>query len=848
MFNLKTTAIYQAVRQEKNPFFSGAAFLKNFFFWLSVIFALVFFFGIMTAELSEGLLKKAMGAAIISLVISLFFLEVSLFYKSKIKLPKTRYPLAEALHQPEDFNLASFLDFEAAKICWQAVRAAKSRRFKEISQELLLFFLLKSKNKEINFVFGRAGLLRSEIKTALKEMLNRTPEPESVFGFERIILEAAKIAEERGKEQIGIGDILVAFAFFDDFFQKFLNLNNLSKDDFKHLVFWYERVEKKFWESRRFWEYENLLKRGSLARDWAAGYSITLDRYALDLREFVRKTGLREIVGHQREIGRCEQILEKQEINNVLLVGEPGTGRESIVLAIAQRAFCGKSSPTINHKRVLEFDLGQLAASTSSFEELEKELEDCFSQVAQAGNIILVIKEIHNFLSPVIRPGTMDISGVLSRFLPLSSFQIIATTSYEGLHLILERRPAILNLFEKVEVTEISENETLELLENFLPFFEKKYKCFVNYKALREILRLSSRYLQDLPFPEKAIRLLDESMSWLVKFSKEKVLLPEHIRKVVSEKVEIPLDLMGEKEKEILLNLENLLHERIINQEEAVNEISSALRRARAEIQIRNGPLGSFLFLGPTGVGKTETSKAIAAVYFGSEKKMIRIDMSEFQTTKDIKRLIGGEEEKGILITAVRENPFSLVLLDELEKAHPNILNLFLQVLDEGWLTDGFGRKVDFKNTLIIATSNAGAEIIREDIQQDKKMDIIKENLLDYLFRARVFRPEFINRFDAVVVFKPLTKENLLGISKLLLQKVANILKDKGINFEITRELKEKIVELGYSPQFGAREMQRVIQDKIENVLAKAILDGRVKRGNTVRIDPSHFELIIGNS
>ena len=283
------------------------------------------------------------------------------------------------------------------------------------------------------------------------------------------------------------------------------------------------------------------------------------------------------------------------------------------------------------------------------------------------------------------------------------------------------------------------------------------------------------------------------------------MLLSKHVAKIVTEKTQIPVGEIEVKEKEILLNLENLIHQEIINQEEAVKEISSALRRARAKFRFRKGPMGCFLFLGPTGVGKTETSKAMTEIYFGSENRMIRLDMSEFQAISDIPRLIGALGQEGLLTTRVRENPFSLILLDEVEKAHPNILNLFLQVLDEGHLTDGQGRKVDFKNSIIIATSNAGYQIILEAIKQKRNGQGLKEKLLDYLFDQAIFRPEFINRFDAVVVFSPLTKENSLDIAELLLQKLKKNLTEKEIDFIITQPLKEKIVELGFSPVFGAQ-------------------------------------------
>jgi ATP-dependent Clp protease ATP-binding subunit ClpC len=422
---------------------------------------------------------------------------------------------------------------------------------------------------------------------------------------------------------------------------------------------------------------------------------------------------------------------------------------------------------------------------------------------------------------------------------------MVATASYAGLHRIIEKNSALLNLFDKVEVAEISPNETLIFLENNTLFFERKHKRAIGYKALREVIKLSARYLGQIPFPDRAMRLLDEAMVFLSAHTKDKILLPQHIQRIVSDKVQIPIGEAEAGEKQKLLNLEALMHQRLINQEEAVQDVSSALRRSRAEVNVKSGPIGSFLFLGPTGVGKTETAKALAAIYFGSEGRIIRLDMSEFQNVEDVKRFLGSDTEPGLLTTPVRDKPFSLVLLDELEKAHPNILNLFLQVLDEGWITDGLGRKVDFKNCIIIATSNAGAEIIRQMVSEGKPQDTLKKELQNHILQAGIFRPEFVNRFDSVVVFKPLSKQNLLDIAQLQLNKLAKSLADKGIKLDITKELKEKIVEMSYSPEFGAREMKRVLQDSIEDNLAKAMLSGQLKRGSKIVIDPVDLHLII---
>jgi len=570
-----------------------------------------------------------------------------------------------------------------------------------------------------------------------------------------------------------------------------------------------------------------------------------LDRFSIDLSEMVKRQGFPETVGHQKEISAMERILSRRESkNNVLIVGESGSGRKSMIQALTIKSVLGESLPEINYKRVAQLDLPALISQVKSQEEIASILDTIFKEVITAGNIILVIDEFHNFVGEISRAGTFDISGVISPYLPLLSFQIVAITTFEGLHKNIEQNSSILSLFEKVEVSEISERETLLLLENLALNLEVKYKKFISYPALRDIINYCLKYITSAPFPEKAMNLLDEVMVYLTQ-TKDRILLPKHVAKIVSEKTQIPVGEVEAKEKEILLNLETVLHRKIINQEEAVKEVSAALRRARADLTIRKGPMGCFLFLGPTGVGKTETSKALAEIYFGSENRMIRLDMSEFQNVTDTPRLLGSPEEEGLFTTQVRERPFSLILLDEIEKAHPNILNLFLQVLDEGHLTDGLGRKVDFKNSIIIATSNAGYQVILEALKKDKAMPEIKDELLDFLFKEGIFRPEFINRFDAVIVFKSLTKENLLDIAELLLQKLKKNLKEKEIEFVITQPLKEKIMELGYRPVFGAREMRRVIQDKIENVLAQGFLSGQLKRGDKVEIDPAEFKLKI---
>lgn len=833
-FNLKKTAIFRAVKWERYPFFKFARILKKIFFYFLIFFFLVFLYGFLTDFLNRAAQRFYLGFSSIFLTLCVFFFLLETFFNSKLKKPELKIKIKNALRNPENYNLAEFLDFKVAK----SVRKSRNNTSK------LLYYLI-SGNPELNFIFNRALLRAKEIKKILKEHLKvqkQIIDKECLEkDFKETIIDSLKIAQKKGKERVEKGDILTALAKHDFVFKKILINSKLTKEDIENLTWWLEDLEKRIDERKRFWKRRNLIKKGSLAKEWSSGYTVTLDKFSTDLSEMVRVKGFPEIIGHKREIAATERILSRKETNDVLLVGEPGSSRKSVVHALATKSALGESLPEINYKRLVLLDLSSLTAQSGGMEKLEHMLDNIFQEAFRAGNIILVIDELHNFIGGKARPGAFDISGVLASYLQFPQFQIIGITNFDGLHRRIEQNQSILSLFEKVEVSEISERETLMLLEDFAIILEAKYKIFLSYQALRDIIGYCSKYIPVIPFPEKALDLLDEVVIH-VSQSKEKIVLPSHVADIVSEKTQIPVGEIEIKEREILLNLENLIHERIINQEEAVKEVSAALRRSRAEITSGERPMGSFLFLGPTGVGKTETSKALAQIYFSSEEKMIRLDMSEFQATEDIPRLIGSPGEEGLLTTPVRENPFSLILLDEIEKAHPNLLNLFLQVLDDGRLTDGLGRKVDFKNTIIIATSNAGYQIILEALKKKTEWSCVKEKILDYLFEKAVFRPEFINRFDAVVVFKPLSEKNLLDIANLHLQKLKNNLAKKDIDFVITSDLKKKITELGYDPTFGARQMRRVIQDKIENALARSILSGDLKRGNRVEIDPENFE------
>jgi ATP-dependent Clp protease ATP-binding subunit ClpC len=811
----------------------------------------LFLYGFVLEKFYDTFNEILLGITIIFLILSISCWYKELFFNLKLKKPEIRTTIKQALTEPEKYNLAEFLNFEVALAVNKSLRFIKLKKDKSngVTSGILFYFLLKS--KRLNFIFSRALLDAKEVEKTLRQYYKIMKENKLfVFkdgfseDFQNTILESLKVAEQKNHQRVEIGDILIALTRHNLIFQEVINASSVRADDIEDLVQWFEFLEQKIEQNKSFWEWDNLIKKGSLAKDWASGFTLTLDRFSIDLSEVAKRRAFAETIWHQKEIENIERILVRQKNNNVLLVGEPGVGKKGIIQGLALRSRLGKSLPDLNYKRIVALDIPAILTQAQSREDAQAILDKIFQETAFAGNVILTINNFHNFVRMENQPGIIDITGILSSYLLSSNFQIIAITTYDGLHKYIERKPGIMELFEKVEGLELSHKETLFVLQNLSLFYEQKYKKFISFSALKKIIFLADRYIPNVLFPGKAINLLDEVMVCAT-LKKDKIILPEHIIKVVSKKIKAPIGEAETKEKELLLDLEKLIHKRIISQKEAVKEVSTALRRTRAEVTEQKGPMGTFLFLGPSGVGKTETAKALAEIYFGSEKKVIRFDMSEFQNMIDITRLIGSTKEDGLLTTQVRENPFSIILLDEIEKAHKNILNLFLQVLDEGHLTDGLGRKIDFKNSIIIATSNAGYEIILKSLEQKKEWQEIKQNILDYIFEKAIFRPEFVNRFDATVVFEPLDKESLLDITELMLQKIKKSLKNKNINFVINKPLKDKIVELGYNPTFGARELKRVIQDKIENVLASALLSDELKKGSTVEIIIKQDEFVL---
>ncbi|MDD4358736.1 MAG: ATP-dependent Clp protease ATP-binding subunit [Candidatus Pacebacteria bacterium] len=816
--------------------------LRVIFFFAFLIAVFYFIYGFMADNFPLELAEPILFSAFFSFSCFLLFFNLAFFFDDALRRSK----VINGDIENNDINLADFLSINAATRVKKAINFAKKKKI-EVNSSILLYFLLNNKNRKIDFILNRLLISKKLLLSRAKESMLYTKDINEGTGLSydltSIILEAAKASIRRKGFYIKTADILSALSKIEPNFKELLRRSKLKKEDIDNINYWQEHLLRRVSENKKWWHKDNLSKFGSVARDWACGFTPTLDKYSTDLTELVQRLGFVEIIGHENERAQVERILIRDNDNNVLLVGDDGVGRFSIVRAIAERSYLNQSLPELNNKRFVEIDMNSILTSSSTIDEVEIILDTCLREASCAGNVILVLSNFDNYLSDGNIAAKADISSLIAPYLKFSEFKFIAVTSYNGLHKYIERKPQILSFFEKIEVKESSKDETILILEREIPFLECKYNIFITYPAILKIIELCDKYIHDNPFPKKAITLLNDVCVY-ANSKKEKIVLDKHVEEIISEKTEIPVGKITADERDTLLNLEDLIHKRIINQVEAVNEVAASLRRARSGIKTKNGPMGSFLFLGPTGVGKTETAKALAEVYFGSETKMIRFDMSEFQTVEDVKRFIGDGNNPGLLTTDVQENPFSLILFDEIEKAHPNILNLFLQVLDEGIITDSMGRKIDFSNTIIISTSNAGYQIILNAIKENKPMDSIKQDILDYVFKQGLFRPEFINRFDATVIFKALTKENLLQIAELRFKKLQQNLLRKQINLNVPHKVKMQIVELSYNPEFGAREMRRVIQDKVENALAKAFLANQIKEGDTISIN-ENFEITV---
>ena len=644
--------------------------------------------------------------------------------------------------------------------------------------------------------------------------------------------------------------------------------------------------------------------------------TLTLDQYSRDLTAMAADGNLDPVVGRDKEIARLIQILSRRTKNNPCLVGEPGVGKTAIVEGLAQRIISGMVPESVKNKRVVVLDLSGMVAGSKYRGEFEERIRNVINEVRSNQGILLFIDELHTIIGAGGAEGALDASNILKPSLSRGEIQLIGATTLEEYRKYIEKDAALERRFQPVTVEEPSEEETIEILKGLRPYYEKHHGVAIEDSALEAAVKMSERYINDRFLPDKAIDIIDEAASKVrlggcrmapevdalelelheIQKDKEKAVkqadlslakelqarqreIETEISKykekeerrnkrkkisvtetsvadIISDWTKIPVQRLTEGETKRLARLEKELHKRVIGQEEAVKAVAQAVKRGRVGLKDPNRPIGSFLFLGPTGVGKTELSKALAEAVFGSEQAMIRVDMSEYMEKNSVSKLIGsppgyvGYDEGGQLSEKVRRNPYSVLLFDEIEKAHPDVFNILLQVLDDGHITDAHGRKVDFKQTIIIMTSNAGAQAIIEPKKlgflsnNDEKQDYerMKSGVMEEV--RRLFKPEFLNRIDEIMVFHPLNKTHIKKIVNIMLKTLEKRCKEQlDIQLKITESVKDFLAEAGFDSKYGARPLRRAIQTKLEDPMANALLEGTIKRGDTVRIQLHQKEI-----
>jgi ATP-dependent Clp protease ATP-binding subunit ClpC len=653
---------------------------------------------------------------------------------------------------------------------------------------------------------------------------------------------------------------------------------------------------------------------GPTAETKRASRTPTVDQLGINLTDAVRAGKIDPVIGREKEIERVIQILSRRTKNNPALIGEPGVGKTAIAEGLAQRIVSGDVPETLANKRVLTLDIGSLVAGTKYRGEFEERLKKIIEELRSTSDAVLFIDELHTLVGAGAAEGAIDAANILKPPLSRGELQCIGATTLDEYRKYIERDAALERRFQPVMVEEPTLEQTIDILFGIRERYEQHHRVRITDEAARAAADLSIRYITDRHLPDKAIDLIDEASSRvrlrhssappelkaaqkeLERIQKEKEaavndqdyeraqqlrdaesaarasadqlrsdwqsalasqvpdVTDEDIAQVVALWTGIPVTRIAQEESERLLQMEDALHHRVVGQQEAIDTISKAVRRARAGLKDPKRPIGSFIFLGPTGVGKTELAKALAEFMFGSEDALIKIDMSEFMERHNVSRLVGappgyvGFEEGGQLTEAVRRKSYSVVLLDEIEKAHPEVFNMLLQILEDGHLTDAKGRRVDFRNTVIIMTSNVGAKSLLKDTslgfrpvtadvaeERERQYDRMKEKVLDQL--KTQFRPEFLNRVDSLVVFRSLTVEEIREIVDLLLARVRDQLKAQEIGLSVSQEAKDHLIKLGYDADYGARPLRRVIQSMVEDPLAEALLVGSFKAGDQVMVD-----------
>ncbi|PIY93381.1 MAG: hypothetical protein COY69_01990 [Candidatus Magasanikbacteria bacterium CG_4_10_14_0_8_um_filter_32_14] len=739
----------------------------------------------------------------------------------------------------DKFDLNNFLTENTKEVLQKSFLLAKDNNNSEITSLHIFYTLLSS--DEIIGIFVRLGIsiksLQARVGSLLKKTKNTIDANNKYFGddFWQIIFNTFDITANFKDSAIRTSELLLATVRQSESLQEILYDLEVENQKLNNVVEWVRMNEY------LFDEYHKLRRAASSVNKYGMDKALTsvatpfMNNYSKDLTLYAKYGHLSQCVAREKEIEEIFNIIEAGS-KNVILVGEHGVGKMAIIEGIVQKMISGEAPKKLLDKRFVQISTSTLLAGTT-VSGAQQRLIKIMNEVSYAKNIILFINNIHDLMGMSLNQGeeSLDVSETLAEYLSDGNFTMFATTLPEGYnrHIV---NSEIGTVFTKVSISEMNENQAISVLESKAGEIEYKNKIFFSYDSLFKCVTLADKFFFDQNLPASAISLLSEVGNFVKNKKGQNILVSgEDVAQVVANKTGVLVASITEDESDKLLRLEQEMHKRVIGQDLAVELVANALRRARAEVRSQKRPIASFLFLGPTGVGKTELAKTIAEVYFGGEDRMIRMDMSEYQDSSSIYQMIGqpGQQGTGLLTEAVRQKPFSLVLLDELEKANKNVLNLFLQVFDDGRLTDSVGRVIDFTNTIIIATSNAGTSYVQSQMNDGVDLDVIKDHLI-YGELMQYYRSEFLNRFDGIVLFRALNREEIKQIASLMLKGVAKDLEARGVELRVEDAALEALVDVGFDAEFGARPMRRAIQDKVENQLAELILQNKLQRRDTI--------------
>lgn len=657
---------------------------------------------------------------------------------------------------------------------------------------------------------------------------------------ERVWSHAVDIQKQLGLDEIT--PIVIATALIKEYPQaeSILAHVHLSFEDLLEGIKWQRHLEE------LVQAHSQPRRTGGVARDWSFGFTPLLSRFGQNISQSAGGVLNVETQSHQKALSQIVDTLANQGSQNVALVGATGVGKTTIVYALAEKLMDAQSQvpASLKFRQIVMLDAASLIAAAPGRGQLEELVMEVLGEAYAAKNIIVCLDNAQMFFEEAV--GSVDITNVLLPVLEAGRLRMILAMDEQRFLKISQRNTTLANALNRITIAPASREETLRVMQDQLILTEFKQHVTFTYQSIIEAYRLSERYVHDVAMPGQALKLLESS----ARYSENGLVTINSVQQAIEQTLDVKVSVASEAEdREKLLNLEALIHERMIGQTRAVQVVSDALRRARAGVRNENRPIGTFLFLGPTGVGKTELAKALADTYFGGEGRMIRLDMNEYVRSEDVARLIAdGAEDATSLTAQVMKQPYSVILLDEIEKAHPNVMTTLLQLLDEGILRDIKNREVSFRDAIVIATSNAGADRIREYIQRGYKVEQFEQQFVDDIINSGQFKPEFINRFDEIVTFGPLSKDELLRVVDLIIAGVNKTLEQQKVSVTVADDAKRLLVERGYDPRLGARPMRRVVQKAVENTVAKLVLSGQVTPGGTVEISYDQVAQILGSA